>query len=286
MANNAGNAQRLYKNNLFTDYFLDKERLIDAYNALSGENYPLDTEIEYETLDNVLFTGMYNDIAFSIEGRYVVLLEHQSTLSDNLCTRLLLYVARVYEQMIDTDALYKRAIHKIPTPQFIVVYNGRADYPDKHEMYLSDAFIAKDDTPCLELKATVYNVAAGHNEDMLAKSTSLHDYAAFCSLVERLRADGHPLEEAIAIAVTECEKAGIMAAYLKAKGSEVVNMLLTEWNMEDALRVAREEEREAGIAYGINAAKREDAKNMKADGLDVDKITKYTGLSPAEVKEL
>jgi hypothetical protein len=34
--------------------------------------------------------------------------------------------------------------------------------------------------------------------------------------------------------------------YLKKHGSEVVNMLLTEWNMEDALRVRAEEGREDG----------------------------------------
>jgi hypothetical protein len=73
-----------------------------------------------------------------------------------------------------------------------------------------------------------------------------------------------------------------MAAYLESRGSEVLNMLLTEWNMEDALRVRGEEEREIGERLGrIDSAAR-----MKSDGLDIKLIVKYTGLKPEEVEKL
>jgi hypothetical protein len=68
-------------------YFNDKERLIDAYNAITGKKYPLNAELEYKTLENVLFQSQKNDIAFMIEGQFVVLIEHQflSEISDKTC---------------------------------------------------------------------------------------------------------------------------------------------------------------------------------------------------------
>lgn len=42
-----------------------------------------------------------------------------------------------------------------------------------------------------------------------------------------------------------------MREFLQKHGSEVENMLFTEWNMEDALRVTREEGREEGLEEGM-----------------------------------
>jgi predicted transposase/invertase (TIGR01784 family) len=64
--------------------------------------------------------------------------------------------------------------------------------------------------------------------------------------------------------------------------------------MEDALRVAREEEREKGMRIGIQEGMQKGAKDnaranarrMKADGLNIETIARYTGLTPAEVIEL
>ncbi|MDR1874100.1 MAG: hypothetical protein LBQ90_03675, partial [Synergistaceae bacterium] len=75
---------REYKNSVFMKLCEDKKRLLEIYNAISNRNYPLDTEIEVVTLDNVLFLGRRNDAAFIIEDRLVVLMEHQSTLCENM----------------------------------------------------------------------------------------------------------------------------------------------------------------------------------------------------------
>jgi predicted transposase YdaD len=81
-----------------------------------------------------------------------------------------------------------------------------------------------------------------------------------------------------------------MAAYLESRGAEVLNMLITEWNLEDALRVAREEEREIGERIGEKRgekrAARTHATRMKSDGFDIELIIKYTGLKPEEIAKL
>jgi hypothetical protein len=51
------NVNRKYKSSVFADYFNDGEKLIEAYNAIEGKNYPKDTEIRINTLTDVLFNG-------------------------------------------------------------------------------------------------------------------------------------------------------------------------------------------------------------------------------------
>lgn len=44
-----------YKDSVFTLLFSEKENLIELYNAIENTNYTPDTEIEINTLENVLF---------------------------------------------------------------------------------------------------------------------------------------------------------------------------------------------------------------------------------------
>ena len=43
-----------------------------------------------------------------------------------------------------------------------------------------------------------------------------------------------------------CSKHDILKQFLEKHGSEVLNMILTEWNTEDTITVAREEDLEKG----------------------------------------
>jgi hypothetical protein len=60
---------------------------------------------------------------------------------------------------------------------------------------------------------------------------------------------------AMTAAVKWCIAHDILKQFLEANASEVVNMLLGEWNIEDCVRVrareAREEGREEGLKKGI-----------------------------------
>ena len=57
-------------------------------------------------------------------------------------------------------------------------------------------------------------------------------------------------EEPYKKAIKECIEKGILADYLMRKGSEVVNMLLDEYDYETDIEVQREEAREQGRAEG------------------------------------
>ena len=66
--------------------------------------------------------------------------------------------------------------------------------------------------------------------------------------VQNYQISGH--EESYKKAIKECIEKGILADYLMRKGSEVVNMLLDEYDYETDIEVQREEAREEGRKQG------------------------------------
>ena len=56
--------------------------------------------------------------------------------------------------------------------------------------------------------------------------------------------------------------------------------------MNTAIRMGREEGRAEGLAEGIAKVRIEIAKGMLSDGMPVDKISKYTGLTAEEIMSL
>jgi hypothetical protein len=292
------NVNRKYKSSVFASYFGDAKKLIEAYNAIEGKDYPNDTEVIINTLEDALFMERINDISFLLDKSLIVLIEHTSTLSENFPLRMLLYVGRLYEKILKSDNLYRLKRINIPRPDFIVLYNGDEEYPDRAEIRLSDAFTRSQAPPIrsgqagtsknadlpdlLELTVRVYNINRGRNKEILQKSKSLGDYAVFIGCVKENRTKGLSLDEAIAKAVESCIANGIMKEYLESNASEVKNMLLTEWNMDDAKRVWQEEAAEKAAEEATERT----AKTALAKGFSVADVADITGLDEETVKRL
>jgi hypothetical protein len=238
---------RKFKDSVFTLLFSKKSNLLELYNAIGNTNYGKDTDIRITTLDDALFMEQINDISFVIEGKLVVLIEHQSTLNPNMPIRMLLYIARTYEKIVDKSGLYSTKKMSIPKPEFIVLYNGAEECPDKQVLRLSDMFSESlgERIANLELFVNVYNINEGRNEELAKRSEKLKGYEFFVSLVrEHLKSMGR--DSAIRLAVSECIRGGVLKDFFAEHGSEVENMLLSEWNLDDALAVRYEE----GVAVG------------------------------------
>ena len=124
----------------------------------------------------------------------------------------------------------------------------------------------------------VYNINSGHNAEMLEKSRTLCSYSAFVSKVREYERT-LPFEEAMKEAVKYCMDNDILKTFLETHSSEVFNMLLAEWDTEEAKLVWREE----GIGIGRAEGKFETARNMKLLGIPTDLIIKATGLSPEQL---
>jgi hypothetical protein len=118
---------------------------------------------------------------------------------------------------------------------------------------LSDLFkeIEGYDSIVLELEVTVYNINKGINPEIEGRSPTLSGYAELIEKARENEATGLERNEAVKQAVNFCVARGILAGFLKEHGSEVENMLLTEWNWDDALQVRWEEGLEEGWDKGI-----------------------------------
>jgi len=275
------NANREYKDSVFTLLFGEKDKLLELYNAIFDTHYGPNTDIKITTLKSALFMEQINDISFVIDGKIVVLIEHQSTLNFNMPLRMLLYIARVYEKICDNENLYRTKQITIPRPEFVVLYNGKDKMPPTQILRLSDMFAqyGTKNPIELDLEVKVYNINKGYNPEMAKRSTTLDGYELFVYKVREFEKETKDLKEAITLAINYCVERNILKTFLKTHGSEVINMVLTEWKLEDALRVREQE----GIEKGEIKKAIEIAKKLKAKGMPVDEIAETTKLTVDEV---
>ncbi|MDD3251590.1 MAG: hypothetical protein PHV18_03420 [Lachnospiraceae bacterium] len=145
--------------------------------------------------------------------------------------RMLFYVTSEYELLMRKRSLYSSTLQKIPTPKFIVFYNGQDKQMEKEELYLSDAYLVPTDAPELELKVTMYNINIGHNQELLEHCKTLNEYAIYVSKVREHTAQ-MPTEEAVERAVDECIRDGILADFLIKNRAEVVKMSIFEYDKQ------------------------------------------------------
>lgn len=91
-------------------------------------------------------------------------------------------------------------------------------------------------------------------------------------------------------AIEECIEKGILADYLKRKGSEVVNMLTAEYDYETDIEVQRGEAYDAGREEGKFEGKFEEKKNLIKNLYEakftVAEISKLLKMKEDEVKEI
>jgi hypothetical protein len=261
-------ANREYKDSVFTKLFSEPERLRELYNAIEGSSYGIGAKIEINTLEDVLFLEQLNDISFIIDDKLVVLVEHQSSVNANMPLRFLMYIARVYEKLVDDRAVYKQRLLKIPSPEFIVLYNGKDDLPEQDTLRLSSAFMEEAAAQSLELTVRVLNINQGYNEGIVKKSETLNGYVAFISKVRENQGNGVGLTDAVTKAIKYCMENHILQGFLTQHASEVLNMLTTEFKLEDAQEVWREEGLEEGLERGLEKGREEGREEGLEKGLE------------------
>jgi len=252
-----------YKDSLFRSLFGNERAALELYNALHGTDYSeRDTRITINTLNESFFTPHKNDLSFLINGKLVVLVEHQSSINENMPFRFLQPIARIFENNIpDKKAIYRKALIKLPRPEFIVLYNGTAPFPDREILRLSDAYeqVEGYEKNNLELEVTVYNINEGRNAETVSRCEELRGYAYFVHRVRCHEAEerekGETAEKdvrliAVKKAIQDCKDKSLLADFWGTLTMEDVNMLVAEWDMTTALEVEREEGYEKGREEG------------------------------------
>lgn len=165
-------ANRNYKDTVFRMLFSNRKNLLSLYNAVNQRDYKNPDDLEIVTLENAIYMGMKNDLAFIIDTN-LYLYEHQSTYNPNIPLRDLFYISNEYQKLVDKKSLYSSTLQKIPAPNFIEFYNGSTILSDCTELKLSSAFENLSGEPKLELTVTVLNVNEGHNAELMQHCSTL-----------------------------------------------------------------------------------------------------------------
>ena len=240
---------RNHKDRLFRMIFREKKELLSLYNAVNGTSYTNTEELEIVTLENAIYMNMKNDLAFIMDS-YLNLYEHQSTYSPNMPLRDLFYIAKELQGQVNHRDLYRNKLIKIPTPRFLVFYNGSEEQAEKKYLRLSDAFQKSMDDPDLELVVTMLNINLGKNRKLLEQCQTLKEYAIYVKKV-RTYAKSMKVEEAVDRAVRECINEGILREFLLQNRKEAVEMSIFEYDEEAVFEIVRKDEYEKGLQEGL-----------------------------------
>lgn len=236
---------RLYKDRLFRLLFADEKNKANAlalYNALNNSNYTNVEELEFNTLDNVIHLGMKNDLSFIIAGS-MSLYEQQASHNPNMPLRGFLYFAKLYNKYLaqNKKSLHFTALLTIPTPRFVVFYNGTDKRPAIEKLRLSKAFLIPDSSGEFEWTATVINLNHEDNSDLLERCRPLYEYTTLISKIQNYKNQGLTLETAVDIAVDECIRDGILVDFLTAHRTEVLQLFLEELDEQFFINGVKEE---------------------------------------------
>ena len=241
-------ANRRYKDTVFRMLFSKKENLLSLYNAVTGREHENAEALQIVTLENAIYMGMKNDLAFILETS-IYLYEHQSTLNPNIPLRDLFYISIEYQKYINNRSLYSSTLQKIPAPKFMVFYNGTDEVEDRVELKLSSAYEHLSGEPDLELKVLMLNVSEGHNKELMEHCKLLQQYARYVAKVREYAAKMN-LNDAVEYAIESCIKEGVLVDFLRENRSEVKMLSILEYDEEWEKKKLRKAEYEAGVEAG------------------------------------
>ena len=253
-----------YKDRVFRLLFRDRGRLLELYNALNDTDYTDVDSLTVTTLENAIYMKMKNDVSFVIDCS-MCLYEHQSSYCPNMPLRGFLYFADLYKKYIkDVDLSVRRQV-KIPTPQYIVFYNGLERTEEEFVQKLSDSF-ENGEEGCMELIVRTININYGHNKELMDRCKSLADYAYFVAEIRR-NLEELPFGEAVEQAVEVCIEKDILRDFLTEQKAEVIAMSIYEYNEEYVRKVFMEDGEELGYSRGLADGKSQGRTEGKAEGL-------------------
>ena len=250
---------RKHKDSLFVDYFSKdrdwKQHFLSLYNALHGTDLQVETtRLERVNLEQVLYMDYYNDIAVMVNDQFIMMIEHQSTINPNMPLRLLEYVTRIYGNMVDSKSKFSNQLIPLAKPEFIVFYTGKENIPPETYLALSDAFKLNhvpNSELTLELVVKVCKIKSTNPSPVVHNCPDLEQYVQFLKLIDEAKSDGQsqPLTRAIQKAVRH----NVLKDYLERKGSEILSILMTEYDYATDIAVKQEEAYAIGMIKGHEA---------------------------------
>ena len=240
-----------HKDRLFVFLFgkeQNKAWTLELYNAVNGTDYKNSDDIEINTIEDVLYMGMKNDVSFLLNS-FLSLYEHQSTYNPNMPIRNLMYLGKLYDKYIKQNKLniYGSNTIRLPIPKCVTFYNGE-EYHEDQELHLADAFDKADrDKSDVEVTVRMININSGCNKNMIMACRPLYEYSW---LIGEIRKNKKimGIEEAVDKALEDMPEDFVILEYIRMNRAEVKDMCLTEYNEAETMKMIRDEAKEEGKA--------------------------------------
>ena len=226
---NSVKVRRDHKDTLFRMIFSTRENLLSLYNAVNHSHYTDAKELEIVTLENAVYMNMKNDQAFLLDMQ-LNLYEHQSTWNPNMPLRFLIYVTKEYQMLIRNQTLYASTLVELPTPHFVVFYNGEEEREAESVLKLSHSFCQKADEPELELIVKVLNINLDKKQRILETCCLLKEYMLLVDKIRKYAAEYKNINRAAEQAVTECIEENIRADFLRKNRTEAIEVCIFEYD--------------------------------------------------------
>ena len=247
---------RTVKDSVFTYLFRQPEYTRQLYLSLHPEDTDVtEADCKLVTLQNILTTGLYNDLGIQVRNKILLLVEAQSTFSVNIALRMLLYLASTYKEYVEEQKLdlYGGSAISIPRPELYVVYTGeRTNVPEV--LRLSDLY---DGAGSAEIEVKVLR------DD--GTGDILDQYIRFCKITDGQRKLYGSTVRAVSETIRLCMEQNILAPFLASRKKEVSDIMVTlydeakvmeihDYNVKhEGIEEGVEKGREIGIEEGIRA---------------------------------
>ena len=240
---------RNIKDSVFCDLFGMPEYLMQLYKVL----HPDDTETTEDdltivTLSRTVARNIYNDLGFLVRNRLLVLVEAQSTWSENILVRFLMYLGETYRRYIKTKGLriYSEKNVDIPKPELYLVFTGKVDdIPET--ISLKESFFGGEDS-CVDITAKV--ICESGQGDIL------NQYITFSRVFdEQLKLYPGDREKIVMETIRVCKDKNVLKDYLARE--EAAAIMFTIADQAEAMKEALEMERAEGKAEGLAEGKAE-----------------------------
>ncbi len=283
-------AKRTIYDSVFTDLFKIPEYTLQLYQALHPEDVAMTEEqIQIVTLENLLLIQPYNDLGFIAGNRLLILVEAQSTWSENILVRVLIFIAQTIQNyIVDTKQnVYGKKKVTFPEPEFYVVFTGeREDKPE--ELVLSEEFFGGHGSA---LEVRVKMIYDGLEGDIISQ------YVAFARIYREQYKKHGRTRKAVMETIRICREKDVLKKYLQSREKEVVDIMTILFNQAYAIDAYAEEIRQEGIEKGMERGiekGRQEGEIMKAKetalylskiGFTVERIEEAVKVSSQQVRQ-
>jgi hypothetical protein len=226
-----------------------------------------------------MIRSRYNDLGFLVRDRLLILVEAQSTFTENILVRFIIYLADTYNRYINKMNLniYGSKKVRLPSPELYVIYHGdRGNKPDEISLSKDIFGIESDENVFIDVKAKIiYDSTPGDIINQFITFARVFD--------DQIEVHGRN-REAVLETLRICKDRDVLKKYLEEQ--EAAEIMFTWLDEQKAKRFEYEEIKQEGIAEGLAKGELEAyAKMIRKNRISVKEAAEETGLSEKDFCE-